>query len=202
MSRPRCVRCRRLQAQCLCASLVTLSSRVRVLFLQHPLERDHPKNTAQLTQACLPNSRLEVGERFDPDQLQAWLKPQPSVQSLLLYPPNAAGGGQAIAAETCRRQAEPEHWQLVVLDGTWKKTVRMLYRNPALQALPRLALPVSSSDYWVRKARGPHQLSTLEATQLALGELEARPDDYAGLTQVLAALQAQLQTRLPTVFSD
>jgi DTW domain-containing protein YfiP len=173
-----------------------------VLFLQHPLERDHPKNTAQLTQACLPNSRLEVGERFDPNQLQAWLKPYPAMQSLLLYPPNAAGGGQAVCAADCRQQAEPEHWQLVVLDGTWKKTVRILYQNPALQALPRLTLPETASDYWVRKARDRHQLSTLEATQLALGELEACPEAYAGLTQVLSALQAQLQARLPTTLSD
>ena len=70
--------------------------------------------------------------------------------------------------------ADKDFWlRLVLLDGTWRKSRKMLWANPLLQALPRLALHhVPASRYAIRKAHAPHQLSTLEATQQALRHLE------------------------------
>jgi DTW domain-containing protein YfiP len=188
-----------LQALCLCDALVSQSPEVRVLFLQHPLEQRHPKNTAWLTHLCLAGSRLEVGERFDPVTLQRWLCPAPGVQSVLLYPPDAAGGGPVWSGSENRQPHALSSLQLVVLDGTWKKTNRMIYQNPALQALPRYPLPEQGySRYQIRQARQSHQRSTLEATVQALNALEQRPDGYADLLQVLEALQSQWQSHLPT----
>jgi DTW domain-containing protein YfiP len=48
----------------------------------------------------------------------------------------------------------------------------MLYLNPALQRLPRLALrDMPASSYRIRKAHAPDQLSTLEAGAHALGQV-------------------------------
>ena len=81
---------------------------------------------------------------------------------------------------------------LVVLDGTWRKSRKMLQRNPLLQALPRLSLqPLAPSRYSVRKAHQPHQRSTLEAACAALAQLEGKPDRFSPLLAAFDGFVAQ-----------
>jgi DTW domain-containing protein len=71
---------------------------------------------------------------------------------------------------------------LVVLDGTWRKSRKMLHRNPLLQGLPRLSLTdAPPSGYAIRKAHNPGQLSTLEATCAALVRLEKDAERFEPL---------------------
>jgi DTW domain-containing protein YfiP len=73
-------------------------------------------------------------------------------------------------------------WRLVLLDGTWRKTRKLLHANPLLQALPRWPLPAPPpSRYTIRRAQRPGQRSTLEAACLALGHLEGEPARYLPL---------------------
>ena len=76
----------------------------------------------------------------------------------------------------------------------------MLYLNPGLQDLPRLALhDVPASAYRIRKAHAPHQLSTLEAAAVALAQLEGDAGQYRPLLQAFDGFvqqQAALFTRL------
>jgi DTW domain-containing protein YfiP len=68
------------------------------------------------------------------------------------------------------------------LDGTWRKSRKMLYCNPMLQQLPRFSLHnLPPSHYRLRKAHRPDQLSTLEAVCYALGQLEQDQAKYAPL---------------------
>ena len=153
----------------------------------HPLERHEAKGTAHLLHLCLPHSQLLVGEQWPADTLHAllhddWAQPgqpgQPSTrQSLLLYPEtsaqDAALGLQAAAPLPQPWPMPPERIRLVIIDGTWRKSRKMLYLNPALQPLARLALQdVQHSAYAIRKAHQPGQLSSFEATALALAQLE------------------------------
>lgn len=64
--------------------------------------------------------------------------------------------------------------RLVVLDATWRKSLRMLLEHRALAELPRLSLdtPAPTRYRAIRAARQPHQVSTLEATVHALALLE------------------------------
>jgi DTW domain-containing protein YfiP len=65
---------------------------------------------------------------------------------------------------------DPARVQLVVLDGTWRKSRKMLHLNPLLRRLPRLSLEdVPASNYLIRKAHKVGQLSTLEATLRGAG---------------------------------
>ena len=81
---------------------------------------------------------------------------------------------------------------LVVLDGTWRKSRKMLQRNPLLQALPRLSLqPLAPSRYSVRKAHQPHQRSTLEAACAALAQLEGESDRFSPLLAAFDGFVAQ-----------
>ena len=68
----------------------------------------------------------------------------------------------------------------------------MLYLNPPLQQLPRLSLQgLPASQYMIRKAHRPGQLSTLEATCAALAQLEGDPDKCETLLKAFDGFVAQ-----------
>jgi DTW domain-containing protein YfiP len=169
-----------------------------VLILQHPLEEKHAKGSARLLHLSLPNSRLLVGEVFDEQELDVLLHAPfaPAAQRkrpILLYPdtPDDADMAQPATSVDVARVG-PEGLRLVVLDGTWRKSRKMLYANPLLQLLPRLALrETPASQYLIRKARGAHQLSTLEATCYALMQLERDDARYAPLLDAFNGFVAQ-----------
>lgn len=180
-----CPRCLRPQPTCICRWIAPIAHAVEVLILQHPLETKHAKGSARLLHLSLPNSRLVIGEVFDEQELNALLYAPgaPRRQPVLLYPetPDDAALKQP-ATFLDMTGAAPQELRLVVLDGTWRKSRKMLYANPLLQTLPRLALrDAPASQYLIRKARGAHQLSTLEATCYALMQLESDDAKYAPL---------------------
>ena len=90
----------------------------------------------------------------------------------------------------------------MVLDGTWRKTLKMLHLSPLLQSLPRCPFPAGAalprSLYGIRKAQRPEHRSTLEATCLALGLLEGRPGHYQPLMQAFGDWVGTLAARHPT----
>lgn len=165
MPRPRCERCLRPLDHCLCALIPRLPSRTRVLLLQHPSEAGHALNTARLASLGLVNAALKVGEVFD--DLPHWLA-TPDYRSVLLFP---GEGAQVV------RPSPPDDRPLllVVPDGTWRKTRKLMYLNPALAALPRVTLKddAAPSRYRLRKAPGEGALSTIEAVTRALNVLDA-----------------------------
>ncbi|WP_287028322.1 tRNA-uridine aminocarboxypropyltransferase [Pseudomonas sp. UBA6310] len=166
MSRPHCPRCIRPLSHCLCALIPSLPSRCRVLLLQHPSESGHALNTARLAALGLQNAELLVGERFE--DLQGRLD-DPGHRPCLLFP---GADAEVLSAGIPREDSRP--LLLVVPDGTWRKARKLLHLNPALAALPRLALPDGmTSRYRVRKAPAAGALSTLEAVVAALNLLES-----------------------------
>jgi len=172
--RATCGACLRAQAACICGWVRPLDSIAELLILQHPLEVANAKNSARLLHLSLPGSVLVVGEAFDAAELDALLH-RGGRTPLLLYP---ASAGAAVPASLPAAQ----RLRLVVLDATWRKSRKMLHLNPALQALPRLALrDMPASGYRIRKAHAPDQLSTLEAGAHALGQIEHDAARYAPL---------------------
>lgn len=181
--RPICPTCLRPLRACWCACIRSIDSAVQLLVLQHPMEAGHAKNTARLLHLCVAGSVLQVGETFEAAALLHWLHapwpgqaPGATVRTLLLYPPTPADPQLPVVAAPPLPPAwlaQPEHLRLVVLDGTWRKSRKMLYLNPALQQLPRLALrDVPQGRYAIRKAHAPDQLSSFEAAALGLAQLQ------------------------------
>jgi DTW domain-containing protein YfiP len=170
--------------------VTALSNQVEVLVLQHPMEVANAKGSARLLHLSLANSRLEVAEVFDMERLLS-----PDRRSVLLYPDTAADKSLGLAAPqpldpTWLR--EPLRLRLVVLDGTWRKSRKMLYLNPALQSLPRLPLrDTPPSHYLIRKAHLPDQLSTLEATVYSLAQLENDDHKFNPLIDAFDGFVAQ-----------
>ena len=197
VQRAACATCLRPVATCICRWIRPLHSGPAVLILQHPLEVANAKNSARLLHLCLPGSVLAVGETFAATSLDALLDgPR---RPVLLYPDTPGDRSLGIAPPPQFDAAwahDPTSLLLVVLDATWRKSRKMLYLNPALQVLPRLALrDVPDSHYLIRKAHAPGQLSTLEATAHALAQLDGEEGRYAPLIDAFDGFVAQMQAQ-------
>ena len=193
-----CTVCLRPQTACICHWITPIAHPAEVLILQHPLEVDNPKGSARLLHLSLPGSRLVTGEKFA--DLPALLTEPfavhdpvaPPRHPVLLYPQTPQGmaqetaqRGQVPALAALDGWPDPARLRLVVLDGTWRKSRKMLHCNPPLLELPRLSLKdMPASRYQIRKAHRADQLSTLEATCAALAQLHGGLTEFA---QLLAA---------------
>jgi DTW domain-containing protein YfiP len=201
--RAQCASCLRPQSSCICRWIRPIAHEVEVLILQHPREVVRAKGTARLLHLSLPHSRIVVGEQFASAELQALLTGSLHAQArqararhaVLLYPdtPQDPALGLLSPLVWAPEQArEPSQLRLIVLDGTWRESRKMLYLNPSLQTLPRLPLrDQPSSRYLIRKAQRSHQLSTLEATCAALMQLEGCSEKYQSLLGAFDGFVAQ-----------
>jgi DTW domain-containing protein YfiP len=201
--RPSCAACLRPQQTCICQWIAAVPHALEVLILQHPLEVANAKGSARLLHLSLPGSKLLVGETFAPADLAPLLAGK---RSVLLYPDTAGDQSLGIPAPPPFDPAwagEAASLRLVVLDGTWRKSRKMLYLNPLLQQLPRLPLrDTPPSHYLIRKAHAPDQLSTLEATCYALMRLENDPARFQRLIDGFDGFVAQQQRYAATARSE
>lgn len=131
-----------------------MDTRLHIVVIQHSLELKERSNTAKHALALLKNSEQRLyGVRDVPlkldDLSNAWL----------LWPdaPEKPAG-------------EPS--TLVVLDGSWSQTRRMVQRIPELRKLPRYSVTPRPGRRSLREAP-EGGMSTLEALAGALRELES-----------------------------
>jgi tRNA-uridine aminocarboxypropyltransferase len=184
--RATCPRCLRPASVCYCRHLRAVDTRTRVVLLQHPRETDVAIGTARMAHLCLPNSELHVGVDFRGSEVLRRLTSGELGPAALLYP----GPG----AIDLMQSPPPGPVTLVVVDGTWWQTKKLLRITPELAALPRYAFsPPSPSDYRIR--REPHDacVSTIEALVYALGALEGDP---ARLAPLLAPFRAMIDAQI------
>mgnify|MGYP003364971444 CR=1 FL=1 len=205
-----CTQCLRPQRTCICAWITPTEHEIEVLFLQHPLEIANAKGSARLLHLSLARSQIISGEVFAEDELRALLyapfphqqdgdQRQKTILPLLLYPDTSEDGNIATPpALTPPADNTAIQYRLVVLDGTWRKSRKMLYLNPLLQQLPRLPLSdPPASHYRIRKAHKPDQLSTYEATCYALIQLENETEKYLPLLAAFDGFVEQIKTYNP-----
>jgi DTW domain-containing protein len=212
-----CAVCLRPQRSCICGWIRRIETHVQVVVLQHPLEVHQAKGSARLLHLCLNNSQLVIGEVFcEPP----WHDDGLVRRNLLLYPtleeinPRARreekgsqgrhssfksaipdSGNSARHVELSSPNVDPKHIRLIVIDGTWRKTRKMLYLNPLLAGMTRLSLSSAAlqSRYLIRKAQRRGQFSTFEACCAALALLEDRAEPYAALLEAFDGFVAQQQ---------
>ena len=154
---------------CVCAKLPSLENRTEVLILRHVKEA--PKSTNSARWAALMLKRcavVDIEGREDPAFELA------ADADCLLFPAEE---------ESTRFEGVPK--KLVVLDGTWRQTRRMLRASPALQRLPRLT--VSAPSRFAVRQVPEGGLSTLEAIACAIEQLEG-PGPAASLREGHRAL--------------
>jgi DTW domain-containing protein YfiP len=144
-----CPVCLRPKITCICHLVVSVHSDVEVLILQHPQEVFETKGTARLLHLSLSNSRILTGEIFDVADL---LSPK---DSFLLYPITPEDHSLGIVPPpelNTEKLVNLNNIRLIILDGTWRKSRKILCKNPYLQTLPRLVLKdLPQGQYTIRK---------------------------------------------------
>ena len=195
-----CDQCLRPLSGCICRWITPTAHAVEVVLLQHPLEEHSAKGSARLLHLSLARSRMVTGELVAEGELRALLGDpfEPVAETtkeekhpILLYP-HTTEDTVAPPILTPEMLRDPSRLRLIVLDGTWRKSRKMLHLNPLLQQLPRLSLiEVPLSRYLIRKAHRADQLSTLEATCLALTQLEGSAERFQPLLNAFDGFVAQ-----------
>ena len=195
-ARQHCLRCTRPLSACICSWITPVTSMAELLILQHPMEVSNAKGSARLLHLSLPGSVMAVGETFMPGELEELLYGGER-SPVLLYPETPGDhslGLLTAPAPDSELLSEPARLRLVVIDGTWRKSRKMLYQNHALQALPRMPLKeMPASLYRIRKAHAPDQLSTLEASCYALGQLHGNREAFEPLLAAFDRFVAHFQ---------
>lgn len=194
LNRAICSHCQRPLRACICQWIIPTHNVVELVILQHPLEVNNAKNTAGLLRLSLASCQLHIGELFEPEILQKLLA-ENGKTNLLLFPATPDVAALNILAAPPKpdlHTLNPTEIRLILLDGTWRKSRKMLYLNPLLQHLPRYSLThCPKSLYHIRKAEGENQLSSLEASCYALQQLEAKRVDYQPLLTAFNGFVAQ-----------
>jgi DTW domain-containing protein YfiP len=149
---------------CLCELIgVACESRPRILIVRHQWEAFKSTGTARLAALSLSNLSILDMAAENPEPVREQLRELQD--AWLLYP----GHAEPAAARP------PPRW-LVVLDGTWRQTRKMLRRLPELSRFPRFSLGPDSGAATrdrLREPPRPGALSTLESIAEALTQLES-----------------------------
>lgn len=156
----RCAACLMPPGSCLCASIPRVVLRLQVEVIRHVREEDKLSNSVRVAALALPSLRVHrygvEGPRFDAQALLG-------EGTALLYPLEE---GALVADPASVRR-------LVVPDGTWAQSRRMVRRVPGLLELPRLHLPeLPPARSRLRRPTTPEGMATLEALAAAVGLLE------------------------------
>lgn len=194
----RCSRCWRDISGCLCASVQPCSSKTRLLILQHPREAINPLGTARLLSLNIENATHRVGlswpslsaalgEKVDPREWGVlYVGTQKSNKALTPDQPFGlcSSKGQWLEKRSLRG--------IVLLDGNWKQSKTMWWRNPWLLRLNRVLLnPKEVSAYTpLRKQPRKQCLSTIEAAAECLENLEPKG---SAATQLREAFKAHIE---------
>jgi DTW domain-containing protein len=144
---------------CICSGLERARNRTEIVFVRHHWEAHKSTGTVRIAELVLERSRLvEIGY----DAAAADRALSTFDQAWLLYPDAAPA-----------RLPERLPARLVLLDGTWAQTRRMLRRLPSVSLLQRLVLPARETRcIELRKTHLPSGRSSIEAVADALELLE------------------------------
>ena len=173
---------------CLCSALPALETETQVTLFSHVTEIDKPTNTARLLDLCLPNAIVHPVE--GPRALRPTLELPPWRRAYVLYPsPEAPVLDQALA------HADPRPITLLVPDGTWSQTRRIVRR--VLGEVPRLRLPDGPASRFRLRTGAAHldRIYTLEAVARALGIIEGHAVEAALLDVLDRMVERTLFTR-------
>lgn len=132
-------------------------------------------NTSHLAPLVLATAQLHVRNRHDRSDITQQLN---APHLWMLYP--------GPEAETLAPPSDGHPVTLVVPDGTWRSTSRMIRRAPGLAPLPRVQLPPGPpARRWLRRPPNRQAVSTLEAIARAVAILEGDPQWEKELMRLL-----------------
>ena len=194
MSRNVCQHCLRPDKVCICGFIKPINNNIEIGILQHPSEVKQIKGTAIIAQLSLCKVSYWIGESLDDlPGLVNWLDQDEKVY--LLYPDieNQTEAYYSYSIKELTQSAMSKQGiKILVLDGTWRKTYKMMQLNSALRQLDRIELnPMNESQYKIRKQKDQQSLATIEAIYELLAQLENNPTKFQPLLDAFESIQNQ-----------
>lgn len=178
--RGRCAGCWLRPHLCVCSVVAPRETPIRIIVVRHHHEARKSANSARLLPLVVRSTEFrDYGAQDVPFSTAGFDEPG----TCLLFPPAdggaPTGSGDVIDPSLVRT--------LVVPDGTWAQTRRIVRRAPGLRALPRLNFPERAAvGPRVLTPPAPWAVSTLEAVGFAFGAL-GRPDIEAATATLYSA---------------
>ena len=170
-----------LDRHCFCDRVPRVATATRVVVVMHYGELPKVSNTGRLLGMALVDGHVVVHGRPGGPTRIAGLD-DPARQAYVLFPDDEA---PPLSREELARDGRPV--TLVVPDGTWRQTRRIVRRVPDVVPLPRRRLPDGPPSRYRLRSAAPGRLSTCEAVARALGILEG-PAVEARLAELLDTL--------------
>ena len=195
--RARCSRCDRALVACFCHTIKPLNNELSIVILQHTSEVKHAKGTAKIAELSLSQCQIIVGEDFSNDPL--FEQTINNKKSLLLYPNDTAMSPEQLVENISQDESTNlADYQLIVLDGSWKKAYKIFCLNPILSTLPCIGISSENeSNYRIRKSSRSDSLSTVEAIHSLLSTVEKTNFDT-----LLASFDAMVEFQLNAMPKD
>lgn len=183
-SEEKCQQCLKPLKLCFCGEKISISTKLKIVILQHPQEPKELLSTVPILKSILSDCFIKIG--------LSWPNFKKAIEPLEFQPNQWAvvylGSGIKVAEgvdkksylkETvmfvdkkgfCRSSKDAEVLKnqikgILFLDGTWSQAKTLWWRNPWLTKLSRIVLnPKSPSNYGkIRKEPKKECLSTLES---------------------------------------
>lgn len=173
MPRTTCSACFRPPAYCYCSRIHRVTNSWPVFILQDVRESRHPIGTARIAALSLSQAEMIVLDPDQPDCVSHLLDygfSRSLKNPALIYPGENARPVDELAASG---PASTGARDLLFIDASWGRSVRMLNIFPALARLPKYALgDLPVSRYRIRKQPVSDAVSTLEAIVHTLQRVE------------------------------
>lgn len=184
-----CENCFRPKGSCLCGKVAASDNSLRVIILQHPQEQFKALNSARLTRLSLKNSEIFVGLSWPSFKKVAGMDEIPSQWGVLYLKPDQKKTDNPLTVINPKKlplQNASSLKGFIALDGTWKQSKALWWRNSWLLKLNRISLnPDHPSLRPQVKSEG---LSTVEAVAFTLEHLGENPAIPASLRDQYASL--------------
>ncbi len=188
---PKCPDCWKPKNACLCSEIQCVPTKTRVLVLQHPQEARNPLTSARLASLTLKNSVHRVGLNWrslsaalgttaeSKDWAVLFLGTLKNSEKLPKLPFQVVTQkGSPVDPDSIRG--------IVILDGNWKQSKTLWWRNPWLLKLKRIVLNPEIPSNWgaLRKQPRPECLSSIESLSFTLHHLKEKPEVALALENI------------------
>ncbi|MFM8315722.1 MAG: tRNA-uridine aminocarboxypropyltransferase [Deltaproteobacteria bacterium] len=188
---PKCPDCWKPKNTCLCSEIQCVPTKTRVLVLQHPQEARNPLTSARLASLTLKNSVHRVGLNWrslsaalgttaeSKDWAVLFLGTLKNSEKLPKLPFQVVTQkGSPVDPDSIRG--------IVILDGNWKQSKTLWWRNPWLLKLKRIVLNPEIPSNWgaLRKQPRPECLSSIESLSFTLHHLKEKPEVALALENI------------------
>ena len=152
-----CQVCRMALLNCICSEAPNIKTDLNFYILTSEKEIYRPSNTAKLLKlASDSNVKIIKWERKNiSDEIKKLLNS--GEQVYLVYP------SENEIIDKVEADKKENKINLIILDGTWNETNKILRKSEYLQKLPRISIDIEEkTNYELRKGAGEGELCTIE----------------------------------------